>query len=187
LPHLVPAQGRIPAERDVDPLGEQQRGGRVGAGVESGEELQLGSSTAGRGQHERRREARPDDVDRERWRLTLQLPQGCVVQCEQLPRPAQQHVTGRCERDLARCPVEQPRAGPFLQPLDIATECLLGEEQPLRGAAEVQFLGHHNEVAQQPHLQVAGHDVLCTPIHTAGVWIIVEQVLDLEQPPRGWS
>jgi hypothetical protein len=52
------------------------------------------------------------------------------------------------ERDAARAPVEQRRAGAALERADLVRERGLGDEQPLRGARERLRLGDGDQVAQ---------------------------------------
>ncbi len=68
---------------------------------------------------------------------------------DQLPGPNQEPLPLRGEADPARGPHEERGVQALLEPSDVAADGLLGHEQPLRGAGEVQLLGHGHEVAQR--------------------------------------
>lgn len=61
-----------------------------------------------------------------------------------------QHGSGGGEGDCARGAVEQPRAEQGFQALDLLGERGLGDVQAGGGAAEVQFVGDGQEIAQVP-------------------------------------
>ena len=81
----------------------------------------------------------------------------------------QGHPTGR--------PDEQGRAELRLEPLDLATERLLGDEQARRGAREVELLRRRHEVAQGADLELVA-DRPAGSIHALLMVIGPRQVLD---------
>jgi Enoyl-(Acyl carrier protein) reductase len=57
----------------------------------------------------------------------------------------------------ARAAFEQPHSQFVFERTDLTRQHRLRDVQPLGGAAEVQFLGHSNEVAEFAHVEVPGH------------------------------
>lgn len=161
LPQAV-GLGEIAAETHVQTLGQEQRHRQLGTGVEAREELQIGRVPPGRGEHERRSEPGADHVDGQRRSLAAEFADGEVVQGEQFASADQELASRGRQLDATGGAVEQPDAEAVLQPADVAAERLLRDEEPLGGAAEVQFLRHDDEVPQQPDLEVVGHLTLLT-------------------------
>ncbi len=73
---------------------------------------------------------------------------------QQLPGLRQKGLPGLGEPGAARGAVKEPDVQLPLQTPDLTAQRGLGEMQRLGGAAEVQFLGDHGEVAHQAQLQV---------------------------------
>ena len=68
------------------------------------------------------------------------------------PRSIQERHARQCELDTPAGPHEQRRPYKCLELPDLLAEGRLGDVQPARGPAEVQFLGDRDEVAQVPEL-----------------------------------
>jgi len=60
-----------------------------------------------------------------------------------------------CRRTaILKPPIDQRDPDAFLEAPHITAKCLLGHEEPGRGPAEVQFIGHRDEMPQQSHIEV---------------------------------
>ena len=66
----------------------------------------------------------------------------------------EQCVAGIGEFNWAPGPVDQFHSELAFQLLNLLTQRRLGDVESLRGAAEVAFLGHGDEVAKQAHLRI---------------------------------
>jgi hypothetical protein len=95
--------------------------------------------------------------------VVAQLPEGLVVEGEQLAGVAQQALALQGERDPAGGPAEQADAQLPLEPADVAAECLLGHVQAGGGAGEVELLGDDHEVAEQAQVQLVRHPATPSP------------------------
>ncbi|SOZ29428.1 conserved hypothetical protein [Cupriavidus taiwanensis] len=86
-------------------------------------------------------------ADRARFDLARQHPRGLGLRQQRRGRFAK-GPAGRGQPHAAAVAVEQPRPDRGLELLDIERQRRLRNGQPARGAAEVQFLGQHEEVTQ---------------------------------------
>ena len=77
-----------------------------------------------------------------------------VVPGNEVSGPDEQPLTIRRQGHAAGRAEEQGRAQPRLEPLDLATQRLLGDEQARRGAREVQLLSRRHEVAEGADLEL---------------------------------
>ncbi|OMC35157.1 hypothetical protein A5742_12730 [Mycolicibacterium fortuitum] len=85
-------------------------------------------------------------------RQTLCSSAQFVCLLDQIPRPGQQRGTGLGQRHRAPVAIEQLHLEIAFQRLDLLGQRRTGDTQPLCRAAEVQFLGDGDEVAQLPQL-----------------------------------
>jgi hypothetical protein len=72
-------------------------------------------------------------------------------------RLAAEDPAGLGQRDRAAGPLEQGDAQPAFQLPDRLGQCGLRDAQPGRGAAEMKFVGHRQEVRQFPSLERPEH------------------------------
>ena len=128
--------------------------------MELREVLDVWPAPSGGGEHRFGCEAVSDDVDDNPVGQALQLSQRLVMQGEQFARTDKQLLTCRCQRHPPGGALEQRYAGPFLKSPDVTAERLLGDEQPVGGAGEMQLLCDRHEVAQQTHVELRGHSSL---------------------------
>ncbi len=77
-----------------------------------------------------------------------------VVASDQVSGPDEQALAVRRQGDPAGRSQEQLRAQSRLEPLDLATQRLLGDEQARGGAREVELLRRRHEVAQGADLEL---------------------------------
>ena len=98
-----------------------------------------------------------------------------VMQREQLDRTGQEPLSFGGQGDPPGRAHEQPRPQLALQPGDVAAQRLLGNVEASGGPPEVQLVGHGDEAAQQPRMDV-GHNP--STIDNADVSIVVGPVLD---------
>ena len=89
----------------------------------------------------------------------------------------EQPLSIRRQRDPTGRSEEQRRAQSRLEPLDLATERLLGNEQARRGAGEVELLCRRHEVAERADLELVA-DRPAGSIHALLMVIRHRQVLD---------
>src|SRR4051794_4689875 len=148
-------------EADVDDPGPQT-GGRIDHAVIADLEvdvLAILAEAAQRLAHHRDHGGRSEaDPQRRAGRAPrrLQFAEACVERGEHRPRVRQQPLARLRQRNAARRAIEQTLAHPRLELPDLRGQRLLGEVQALRGAGEVELLGHRHEGPQQPTIEV-GH------------------------------
>ena len=108
-----------------------------------------------------------------------ELTQRGVVQCEQLAGANEEALARRRQRDAARRPGEELRPEHALEPADVSAQSLLGDEEPRRGAREVELLRGRNEVPERPQIELMS-DRPKVVIHAPRRLIRRVKVLDLE-------
>jgi hypothetical protein len=87
---------------------------------------------------------------------------------------AAEYLAGLGQRDRAAGPLEQGDAEPAFQLPDRLGQRGLGDAQPGRGPAEVELVGHRQEVLQFPGLE---------PIHSSRLSAAAGPVLDAPRAP----
>ena len=105
---------------------------------------------------EDRRVGGPGDADRQLADFALVQPRRQVGRVGGLgqddPRLLHEHAAGFGELDLALGAVKELHLQLFFELADLVAERRLAQMQPFRGAAEVQRVGQHDDVAEVPQL-----------------------------------
>ena len=83
-------------------------------------------------------------------------PPGRVGGRQQRPAVLEQRLPGRGEPGRPLVPLEQLHLQLLLERADLPRQHRLGDMQRLRGAPEVQLLGHRHEIAHLAQIQVHG-------------------------------
>ena len=107
-----------------------------------------------------------------------------VVPRNEVAGPDEQPLAIRRQRHPTGRPDEQGRAQLRFEPLDLATQRLLGNEQARRGAGEVELLCRDHEVAQGADLELVA-DRPAGSIHALLMVIGHRQVLDARARASG--
>ena len=168
------------SEDDIEFPGHESIERSPGPAGMSTTEVDLGRPGSCRFEDPRRRTTpfahQVDDDRLRRWCMDIRPNR--VMPRDEVSRADEQPLAIRCQRDPAGGSHEQWRAQSGLEPLDLATERLLGDEQPRRGPGEVQLLGGRHEVAKRADLELVA-DRSTGGIHAFLMVIAKRQVLDL--------
>ena len=90
------------------------------------------------------------------------------MQREQLAGTNEKALARRRQRDATRRPDEELRPQLALEPADVSAQGLLGDEQPGRGAREVELLRGRDEVAERPQVELTSDGGRSSFTHPAG-------------------
>jgi hypothetical protein len=93
-----------------------------------------------------------DDVDDKVPPVATCRLHDLIDEQQDLPGLREEPLAVRCQAHPPRGAVEEADPQFVLEPGDLATQDLLGHEQPGRGASEVKLVGHGDEVAQAAQL-----------------------------------
>ena len=78
-------------------------------------------------------------------------------QSEQLPSVAKKVFAPDSERNMTAVTDEETHAELILELADLLRECWLADVELVRRPAEVKFIGHHYEIANQTQVEVHGY------------------------------
>lgn len=101
-----------------------------------------------------------------------------IVEGQELTCRRNEPSTCRRQRHLPARAVEQLDSEVLLQPIDMPTNRLLGEEETGRGPGEVKLLRDRHEGTKEFRIEVERHVTHALSIHTANVLILLETMLD---------